>query len=436
MKPGRPTSTPWRWRIVRYTLLVFVLAVGTGGHTGAADEATANTRLTGFVHQQGTEIHDGTGRPIKLRGVNLGGWLLWEGWIWGGGWDSETALIERFRKIVGGEFTEQFRRRIYEEFITEEDIRRIAEMGFNVVRVPFHHRILEDYDQPYVYKASGWKLLDNVIAWGERHGVYVLLDLHAALGAQNRLFVADAQDGARLWKSPDYQERTIALWHAIATRYANRRIVAGYDLLNEPSASDDDLVSLYKRIIAAIREVDENHMVVLEGGKASTDFSMFDRPLSNNQAYSFHMYTWFGDKRKKKLKAYRELSETHQVPIFCGEFGENKYEMLESTIGMFEDPRFGIDGWTLWTWKKVLNRYPALVRIEVDQAWRDWHRRRGLLTGRRPPEEEAEAKALMDYFLKASVMDAVRVDPRMEKLMTAPLKARENTNAGARDDGG
>src|SRR4051794_10528752 len=38
--------------------------------------------MSGFVHVQGTEIVDGDGRPLLLRGVGLGNWLLPEGYMW------------------------------------------------------------------------------------------------------------------------------------------------------------------------------------------------------------------------------------------------------------------------------------------------------------------------------------------------------------------
>ena len=51
----------------------------------------------GFVHQSGTQLLDGAGQPLKLKGVNLGGWLLWEGWMWGQSFDyvGQTSMIEQ-----------------------------------------------------------------------------------------------------------------------------------------------------------------------------------------------------------------------------------------------------------------------------------------------------------------------------------------------------
>ena len=62
---------------------------------------------------------------------------------------------------MGKEGARQFREQIYETYIQESDIARIAGLGFNCVRIPINHRVLEDDERPFVYKESGWKILDR-----------------------------------------------------------------------------------------------------------------------------------------------------------------------------------------------------------------------------------------------------------------------------------
>ncbi|HLL83806.1 MAG TPA: hypothetical protein VK420_14170 [Longimicrobium sp.] len=128
-----------------------------------------------FVHQEGTRLVDGTGAPITLRGVNLGGWLLWEGWIWGGGWQGERELVSRFTELLGADEAGRFADRVHGEFIREEDIARIAALGMNSVRVPFNHALLEDDSAPFVYKHRGWEVLNRLLDWCEAHQVYAVL---------------------------------------------------------------------------------------------------------------------------------------------------------------------------------------------------------------------------------------------------------------------
>lgn len=142
--------------------------------SATAAEARSLPHLNQMLHQDGTKIVDDHGHEVKLRGVSLGGWLVWEGWIFGKGiLTSERTIITRLQKAVGDREADEFRRQVYDNFITEADIKKISEAGFNCVRVPLHQRLFKD--------DSAWKLLDRLLGWCERHRVYVVLDLHAVL---------------------------------------------------------------------------------------------------------------------------------------------------------------------------------------------------------------------------------------------------------------
>jgi endoglucanase len=314
----------------------------------------AHWNNTSFVHRQGDLIKDGGGNTIRLEGVNLGGWLLWEAWIWGGGFTQEKTMYERIENKIGAVEAANFQNNVYWNYITEEDIELIGDECFNIVRIPFNHTILEDDANPFVYKDSGWKILDSVLSWCEQNNVYALLDLHSAPGGQSNSFTADT-DTDNLWEDPINQTRTVALWKAIANRYKNRGIVAGYDLLNEPNAPDaGDLVLLYERIADSIRTVDNNHMLFIEGNNFASDFSMFTSAIDPNMLYEFHFYTWFmGADFTPELQAYTDLSTSSGIPVWCGEWGETNVTHLETVLTLFRDDVYNIRGSALWTWKKV-----------------------------------------------------------------------------------
>ncbi len=99
-----------------------------------------------------------------MQGANLGGWLLWEGWIWGGGYTQEKTIYNKIQTKLGTAAADNFRDSVYHNFITREDIKKISEQCFNVVRIPFNHTILEDDATPFVYKQSGWDLLDTILS--------------------------------------------------------------------------------------------------------------------------------------------------------------------------------------------------------------------------------------------------------------------------------
>lgn len=315
----------------------------------------ANWNNSTFVHQSGTKILDGGNDELILNGVNLGGWLMWEGWIWGGNFTQEKTIYNDIESIVGTIEADNFRKDVYDKFITRDDIEKISQECFNVVRIPFNHTILEDDLTPYTYKQSGWDRLDSILSWCEAFNVYAVLDLHSAPGGQSNSFTADPDFLITLWNGAINQQRTARLWKAIADRYKNRGIIAGYDLLNEPSTSNDsDMLDMYQRIIDSIRVVDSNHMLFIEGNNFATDFSMFGAPLDNNMAYEFHFYTWFFSSTiPDNLTVFTDLSNTSNIPIWCGEWGENDDAELDLTKNLFDDPQYGVSGSAIWTWKKV-----------------------------------------------------------------------------------
>jgi endoglucanase len=349
--------------------LIFLLTLIGFTHKLKAQAVWNNTS---FVHRQGQQMVDGSGNIIKLNGVNLGGWLMWEGWIWGGGFTAEKDFNNKLQSIIGASATNAFRDSVHKKYITRADIQKISEECFNVVRIPFNHTLLEDDSNPYFYKPSGWAVLDSVLSWCEDYNVYAILDLHAAPGGQNTGFIADP-DAVTLWESANNKDRTVQLWKAIATRYKERGIIAGYDLLNEPNVTTgSDLVDLYNVIIDSIRSVDTNHMLHIEGNDYSKDFSMFTSLPDENMCFHFHFYTWFfPNDIVNNLIPYTNLSNTFNVPIWCGEWGENDMAQLDSTLTLFNDPTYKLSGNAFWTWKKQwkLIAYPHYAGYFGSTLW-------------------------------------------------------------------
>jgi aryl-phospho-beta-D-glucosidase BglC (GH1 family) len=340
---------------------------------GCYARTQANWNNSTFVHQAGKYIVDGNNDTIQLNGVNLGGWLMWEGWIWGGNFTQEKTIYSDIETIVGTSEADAFREAVYDNYITKADIQAISEQCFNVVRVPFNHFILEDDFNPYVYKQSGWDRLDSLLSWCEEFNVYAVLDLHSAPGGQSGLFTSDPDFIINLWNGSINQQRTVRLWKAIANRYQNRGIIAGYDLLNEPDVAEDTmLVYMYEQILDSVRSVDNNHMVFIEGNNFANDFSIFSSPLDNNMSYEFHFYTWFFNaSQADSLAKFTELSDTSQIPIWCGEWGENDYTNLSASQALFKDPLYNVSGQAIWTWKKMEkpNAYPDHVGIDSTFNW-------------------------------------------------------------------
>jgi len=95
-----------------------------------------------------------------------------------------------------------------------------------------------------------------------------------------------------------------------------------------------------------------------------------------------------------------------------GEFGENRYEMIGSTVAMFAQcPE--INGWSFWTWKKAPNTYPGLVTINMPKEWTTVMNWLGSLFGGKPQPPVATIREGMQEFIQAIKLENCNYDERM-----------------------
>ncbi len=324
-----------------------------------------------FVHAQGQKIVDGSGQEILLRGVGLGSWFLPEGYMWcfppeGDRPRRMEAMVEN---LLGKEKAQSFWAMYYSNYITEKDVEQIAKEGFNSLRLPINSRFLLD-EETFAYREEHFLIIDQLLDWCEEHGVYVILDLHGALGGQTGTNIDDSpHDQPGLFINPLYQDMTVKLWKELAERYKERSVIAAYDLLNEPlpnwfSRYNQQVMPLYKRIIKAIREVDPYHMITLEGVHWATDWSIFPRDLpDDNLLLQFHKY--WNNPDTESISKYLKAREEWNVPIFMGEGGENNKSWYIGAFRLFEDHNIS---WNFWTWKKM-NTTNSPCSIRKPEGW-------------------------------------------------------------------
>ena len=199
------------------------------------------------------------------------------------------------------------------DFITEDDFRNASDAGLDYVRLPFHHRYVTE---------NGETELDRAIQWASEHGIYVILDMHAAPGCQNSDYHSDSDGTAGLWDGPEHQAEFIHLWEILAIRYKDEPAIAGYELLNEPVAPDGAMLTdLYRRTISAVREIDDRHIIFLDGNDYASDFSAFEPPLADNTVYVLHTYAGV-DEAQRQARQYLDFRDRCDVPVMCNEFGE------------------------------------------------------------------------------------------------------------------
>jgi hypothetical protein len=183
--------------------------------------------------------------------------------------------------------------------------------------------------------------------------MYVILDLHAAPGGQGMDAGISDYDPTKpsLWESSENRAKTVALWRKLADRYKDEPAVAGYDLLNEVNwnlPGGSLLRALYGDITNAIREVDSKHIIFIEGNWFANNFTGLTPPWDDNLVYSPHKYWSTND--QGSIQWVLDLRNTHNVPLYLGESGENSNVWFRDAIELFESN--GI-GWAWWPMKKV-----------------------------------------------------------------------------------
>ena len=97
-----------------------------------------------FVHTQGKQIVDGAGKPLELKGINLGNWMVTEGYMWHfeGGPQSTREIEEFVTEMLGPQHAAAFWQTYRDTYISREDIHQIKQAGFNSIRIPIHWKLL------------------------------------------------------------------------------------------------------------------------------------------------------------------------------------------------------------------------------------------------------------------------------------------------------
>ncbi|MGB3007113.1 MAG: cellulase family glycosylhydrolase [Chitinophagaceae bacterium] len=338
-----------------YILLLFIAA----GNSAIA-QVKGKSNLS-FLHTAGQDIVNESGKKVFLKGVGLGNWMLPEGYMWkfGANGDRPRKIEKVVADLIGKEKADRFWIAFRQNYITEADIIRIAELGFNSVRPALNSRLFLTEAENPVYVDEGFQLLDSLVSWCKKHKLYVIIDMHGAPGGQTGANIDDSPKYiTELFIEKKYEDQLVNLWVKIAQRYKDEPTVAAYDLLNEPlpkaTGSAEKykhlLIPMYQRLTAEIRKIDQRHMITLEGFDWSNDWSLFDKPFDYNVFYQFHYYCWARPDNLNNIDEYLKRRNELNTPIWVGETGEKGNAIYWATTQLFEANNIGF---SFWPWKKM-----------------------------------------------------------------------------------
>ncbi len=380
-------------RALHYSLFLLLIAFTLGNcksSTGASgDDDDTGFDETGFFRTNGQQILNRQGEAVVIRGFGLGGWLLPEGYMFRithPAGEGATEIFEQVADLIGESGAEEWSQLFRDNYVTEKDIEEMKSWGVDHVRIPFHYNLFYDIDAGS-FVDEGFERIDELLVWCKRHRVDVILDMHAAPGAQSDGAIADSDGTARFWtESETYWPIAIEIWEEIARRYKDENIIIGYDILNEPVTPEpygsQDLARFYGQVVPAIRAIDTNHILFIEGNYFATTFDFLFPPFDDNMVYAFHKY--WNETDQGTIQYLLNIRVDHNTPLWLGETGENSNGWFYETVQLAESNNIG---WNWWTHKKletITSPLSSPTNDNYDKVVAYWKNE-----GPRPTQEEA-----------------------------------------------
>lgn len=324
-----------------------------------------------FVSTQGTQIVDRQGKPLVPIGPNLGNWLVFEGYMLDideRGWSTPSGFRAGVKHALGGDEqrTQQFVRKWRDSYVTAETLRQIKALGFNSVRVPFPYDLFWNGTS---LSDEGFEYFDRIIQHCRDNGMYVQFDMHTAPGYQNPGHHSDnpneqVRESVKFWADWSNVQLAARVWGHIAKRYADEPVIWSWDLINEPVTRNEQekarLDESYRIMGAAIRAVDRNHILSIQGDWWGSDFAPLNDKWDQRLVFQTHHYPKQGIKEPHDAKSGglgERLRKAKKigVPLWLGEFGENTPDVLRD---MADWATRNSVGYAPWSFK----------RIETDRA--------------------------------------------------------------------
>lgn len=312
-----------------------------------------------LLHVSGRHVLTAQGDTFYIQGVNLGHAFNPEGYMMQfQNCNSPRLINELISQLVGPDETADFWHTFSENYITEDDIRYIASVGANTVRLPFHYAMLTDEDYMGYTSCEGFARMDSVVSWCEKAGLYVVLDMHDCPGGQTGDNIDDSFGYPFLFGSERSGALFCSLWREIAEHYCGNPVILGYELMNEPVATyfEDDfdvlnaaLLPLYERCIDSIRSVDHKHIILLGGAQWNGNFRIFDHlPADANILYACHRYGHPAD--ESGIRDFLQFQDSLNVAMCMTETGHASDDWYYEQAATLRRHDIGL---LFWPYKKL-----------------------------------------------------------------------------------
>ncbi len=260
----------------------------------------------------------------------------------------------------------------------ERDFQEVADFGFDFVRLPLSYRLLASAESPYQADDRKLELIDQAIAWGEKHHLHVDLNLHRAPG-----YCINCDEKSDPFSLADDDGHFCRFWEVLAARY--RGISSDqltFDLLNEPDSwyiTQQQYIRVMEAAVEAVHGIDPTRLCMIDGWNCGNDPVLGLTGLPN-VGQSVHCYRpsflthytlghadmmpawpmrdkygvwWDREVLAGHFDYWVEVANQHKMPIHCGELGCYKntprkvmLSWLEDLLAILKERNIG---WAWWT---------------------------------------------------------------------------------------
>ncbi|MEI8194802.1 MAG: cellulase family glycosylhydrolase, partial [Phycisphaerae bacterium] len=285
----------------------------------------------------------------------------------------------------------------------ETDFQWIAEWGFNCVRLPLCWHIWSTPKNATTIDELQIVKIDRALDYGARHGLHVMLNLHAAPG----YCVHDRNDeGFDLWRDRAALDAFVFQWRFFAERYRGLAPqLLSFNLVNEPNGARDDHERVMRTTIASIRAIDAARPIILDGveGGGKTMPELADLGIIQScRGYSpievSHHRAWWVPAQDIPLPGWPVwVPQWNQIvnkqslwnafndhgwiqlarsgaPVVCGEFGAYNLAPHNVVLGWMRDLlavlRQENIGFLLWNFR---GSFGVLDSARADVDYEDWY---------------------------------------------------------------
>ena len=387
----------------------------------------------GTITAVGRGLYDANGDRFEIKGINFGNLFIAEGWMTvnsvGAAFNddgsfvkvNEQGIVEEYEEIyqeemdkiladrvANGDFTQEQLDELNEAFFyaycTEADFQLIKDTGLNTIRLPLYYRnFMEGPDEALTMREDAFEKLDYFLELAKKYDLKVIVDMHGVVGGQSGYEHCGTRD-MDFWENETYIQSMCDLWRNIASYYVTERpdlasTILAYDLVNEPTKRTDIGTGplqwqVMDRLYDAIREVDQHHVISIEGVWYPMSLPSPEKYGWENVLYQYHFYNWNSGNGVSNEMFYSLMyilysMSDYDVPKFVGEFnffGDkaswSKYLAQYDELGW---------GWTIWSYKIV------------SVGW--WESSWGLVVNKLNIQNDADTP-IEDYKLKLDLRTA------------------------------